>query len=102
MWQLSVRDRTIMPNPLYETGSQDWVTISRKESLVDWRDVVRLRLLLRQPAPHWRAFRLDELVENTRRAVEAENGVQVFSSPDGEIVYIGGSYDIQALQIPDS
>ena len=128
-WELSVRDRTLMPNPLYDTGSQDYVTISRKQSGVDWRGVARLRFVLRQPVPHWRRFRLEQvrllappspplagpdaeeekttdewrrLAEATRAAVHAENGVQVFSGADGEIVYIGGSYDVQTLQLPDS
>ncbi|KAF0305607.1 Nicolin-1 [Amphibalanus amphitrite] len=126
-WELSIRDRTLMPNPLYDTGSQDYVTISRKQSGVDWRGVVRLRFVLRQPVPHWRQFRLEEvrllappsstpgggdgeegpedewskLVEATRAAVHADNGVQVFSGADGQIAYIGGSYDVQTLQLPD-
>ena len=124
-WELSIRDRTLMPSPLYDAGSQDYVTLSRKQSLTDWRGVARLRFVLRQPAPHWRQFRLEQvrllappsqagdgeeerpadewrrLVEATRAAVHAENGVQVFSGADGEIVYIGGSYDVQTLQLPE-
>ena len=130
LWELSVRDRTLMPSPLYDTGSQDHITISRKQSLTDWRGVARLRFILRQPVPHWRQFRLEQvrllvspspaapspggaecedppadewrqLVQATRAAVHAENGVQVFSGADGEIVYIGGSYDVQTLQLTD-
>ena len=122
-WELSVKDRILMPRPLYDSGSQDYITISRKESLTDWCGVARLRFVLRQPVPHWRQFRLEQvrllappqggteeeqqagewrkLMENTRAAVHAENGVQVFSGPDGEIAYIGGSYDVQTLQLPD-
>ena len=128
-WELSVKDRILMPRPLCDAGSQDYITVSRKQSLTDWCGVTRLRFVLRQPVPHWRQFRLEQvrllappshvppqggteegeqrdgewrkLLENTRAAVQAENGVQVFSGPDGEIAYIGGSYDVQSLQLPE-
>ena len=60
-WQLCVKNLRLMPNCHCEQGGQDWVTLGEKLFLNRLEKVVQLRVILRQPSPHWRAFGIREL-----------------------------------------
>lgn len=50
-----------MPYPHHETGSHDLVSICCSESCHEWRDLMAIRLVLRQPSPVWRTFHIEEI-----------------------------------------
>ena len=60
-WQLCVNNLRLMPNCHCEQGGQERVTLSEKQFLNNLEKVVQLRVILRQPSPHWRAFGIREL-----------------------------------------
>ena len=60
-WQLCVKNLQLMPNCHCERGGQDWITLGEKLFLNKLERVVQLRVVLRQPSPHWRAFGIREL-----------------------------------------
>lgn len=60
-WLKSVPRKVIMPYPHYETGSQDIVSIPATESIVEWKNLVAMRLILRQPSPVWKTFHVEEI-----------------------------------------
>ncbi|PSN47079.1 hypothetical protein C0J52_19316 [Blattella germanica] len=60
-WMLSVPRRVLMTNPHLENGSHDIVSIPSTESQVEWKNIITVRLVLRQPSPIWRTFHVEEL-----------------------------------------
>ena len=58
-WNVCVRDYVLMPNCHCEQGSQSWVVLGEEEGVRDMEEVSKLRLILRQPSPHWREFGVD-------------------------------------------
>lgn len=60
-WIKSVPKKIIMPYPHYETGSQDIVCIPATESIVEWKNLIAMRLILRQPSPVWKTFHVEEI-----------------------------------------
>ena len=59
-WQLCIRDFQLMPNCHCEQGAQDWVVLSKKQFLNNLDDVTVLRMILKQPSPHWKEFGIQE------------------------------------------
>ena len=59
-WQLCVRDFQLMPNCHCEQGAQNWVVLSKKQFLNDPGNVIQLRMILKQPSPHWKEFGIRE------------------------------------------
>ena len=55
-----IRDLELMPNCHSETGAQEWIILSEKHFLTKLSHVTRLRLLLRQPSPHWKEFGIED------------------------------------------
>lgn len=60
-WQLYTKEQRLMANCHYERGGQDWVTLKGAESASELHDIMDLRLILRQPSPHWRVFGVREV-----------------------------------------
>ncbi|XP_013412528.1 nicolin-1 [Lingula anatina] len=60
-WKTCLKRMKLMPNPHFETGAQDYFTVTRKQLLFDLTNVTGLRFILRQPSPVWKEFKLEEL-----------------------------------------
>ncbi|XP_022238159.1 nicolin-1-like [Limulus polyphemus] len=60
-WEICVHRAVLMCDPHCEEGSQDYVSITQKQSRLAWLGVVALRLVLRQPSPQWRKFGIENL-----------------------------------------
>ncbi|XP_060082218.1 nicolin-1-like isoform X1 [Ylistrum balloti] len=60
-WRTCVRRMRLMPNPHCEAGSQDYFCISRKHFSFDLNQLTGVRLILMQPSPVWKDFRLEEI-----------------------------------------
>lgn len=62
IWKTVLKDFKLMPSPHHETGSQDYFIIDAKNKFVFQAEgIVALRIILRQPSPHWINFDLEEL-----------------------------------------
>ena len=55
-WRLCVRNFQLMKNCHCAQGGQNWVILSRKHFLNNPTNVKQLRMILKQPSPHWREF----------------------------------------------
>ena len=55
-WRLCVRDFQLMKNCHCAQGGQNWVILSQKQFLNNLTNVKQLRMILKQPSPHWREF----------------------------------------------
>lgn len=44
-----------------EFQSQDNVCIKSSESRIDWSDVYKIKLIMRQPSPNWKNFGIDDV-----------------------------------------
>lgn len=62
-----------MDNPHTELQSNDYVNIKSSESKINWTNLYKIKLILRQPSPNWKKFGIDEIqiipniqVENTQ------------------------------------
>lgn len=55
-WRLCVRDFQLMENCHCAQGGQNWVILSQKHFLNNPTNVKQLRMILKQPSPHWKEF----------------------------------------------
>lgn len=60
-WSTVVKNLKLMPHSHFETGSQDRVTIMIKDIIKPSTQVIMLRLILKQPSPHWCNFGIEEV-----------------------------------------
>ena len=60
-WKTCVKDLKLMPNCHCEQGSQGGVILSEKQFLNSLDGVTQLRIILKQPSPHWREFGIRNL-----------------------------------------
>ncbi|XP_052261546.1 nicolin-1-like isoform X2 [Dreissena polymorpha] len=60
-WRTCVRRFRLMPNPNVEAGSQDYFVLSRKQMQFDLVNVSALRIILQQPSPVWKEFKIEDL-----------------------------------------
>ncbi|WAR25639.1 NICN1-like protein [Mya arenaria] len=60
-WRTCVRKMRLMPSPHVEAGSQDFFVITRKQMSFDLVNVSALRLILQQPSPVWKEFKIEDL-----------------------------------------
>lgn len=60
-WTLSISHKNLMPSPHEETGSHDLTSIVATESSLQWKNLLVMRLVLRQPSPIWRVFHVEEI-----------------------------------------
>ncbi|OWF34686.1 Nicolin-1 [Mizuhopecten yessoensis] len=60
-WRTCVRRMRLMPNPHCEAGSQDYFCVSQKHFNFDLNQLTGMRLILQQPSPVWKDFRLEEI-----------------------------------------
>ena len=58
-WKVCVQNYILMPSCHCEQGSQSWVVLGEEEGLRGMEEVSKLRLILRQPSPHWKGFGVD-------------------------------------------
>ncbi|KAM8930995.1 nicolin-1 [Pelodytes ibericus] len=63
-WCTCVKNLRLMPNPHMEEGSQDYVSLHKKQMLCNTDHVTSIRLILRQPSPVWLNFTLEDLQIN--------------------------------------
>lgn len=50
-----------MDNAHLDFKSQNYFSIKPSESTVDWSDLYKIKLILRQPSPNWEHFGIDEI-----------------------------------------
>ena len=91
-WITAVKNYTLMPHPHFETGSQDRFAIFTNEIIKPSSQVIMLRLILKQPSPHWSSFTIEEvkcfsltsaisaLVPGWLQSVECQNQLAIKSS----------------------
>ncbi|KAK3587101.1 hypothetical protein CHS0354_023556 [Potamilus streckersoni] len=60
-WRTCVKRMRLMPNAHAETGSQDYFCVSRKHMAFELVNISALRLILQQPSPVWKDFKIEEL-----------------------------------------
>ncbi|XP_061186579.1 nicolin-1-like isoform X4 [Saccostrea echinata] len=60
-WRTCVRKMRLMPNPHKESGSQDYFSISKKQFSFDICNISAMRIILQQPSPVWKEFRIEDL-----------------------------------------
>lgn len=61
-WKTAVKNYTLMPYPHFESGSQDHFTIFITNDIMKpSSQVIMLRLILKQPSPHWSNFSIEEV-----------------------------------------
>lgn len=61
-WSPAVKEWLCMKDGCHcEQGSQDWVTLDKKHFLCELQEVVQVKLVLRQPSPHWREFGVEDV-----------------------------------------
>lgn len=61
-WRTVLKDFSLMPSPHNEYASQNSFIIDAEKQFTEHHDnVVAVRLILRQPSPHWSHFGLDDL-----------------------------------------
>ncbi len=80
-WKALLLDYLLLSNP-HSVGrsSENWVTLLREDFMNTVENVARLRILLRQPSPHWSEFGITNfaLVHRGRPAVEENNSSRHF------------------------
>ncbi|VDI59346.1 nicolin-1 [Mytilus galloprovincialis] len=60
-WKTCVRRFKLMPNPHMEEGSQDYFCLGKKHFMNELSNITQLRVILQQPSPVWKDFRIEEL-----------------------------------------
>ncbi|CAC5415807.1 nicolin-1-like isoform X1 [Mytilus californianus] len=60
-WKTCVRRFRLMPNPHMEEGSQDYFCLGKKHFMNELSNITQLRVILQQPSPVWKDFRIEEL-----------------------------------------
>ncbi|KAL4226348.1 nicolin 1 [Mactra antiquata] len=60
-WRTCVKKMKLMPNPHVEAGAQDYFVITRKNMLFELINVSALRIILQQPSPVWKEFKIEDL-----------------------------------------
>lgn len=50
-----------MDNAHLEFQSQDYFCIKSSESKVDWSELYKIKLIMRQPSPSWKDFGIDDI-----------------------------------------
>nr|XP_022298253.1 nicolin-1-like isoform X5 [Crassostrea virginica] len=60
-WKTCVRKMRLMPSPHKESGSQDYFTISKKQFSFEVSNISGMRIILQQPSPVWKEFRIEDL-----------------------------------------
>lgn len=60
-WRIALHKFQLMPDPHCEPGAQDVFCLTRKHFLCDMTNVVSVRLILQQPSPVWKEFKIEDL-----------------------------------------
>lgn len=60
-WRLVVRRFKLMPDPHSETGAQDVFRLTGKHFFCNITNIVSLRIILQQPSPIWKEFKLEDI-----------------------------------------
>lgn len=60
-WRTCVKKMKLMPSPHVEAGAQDYFVITRKHMQFELVNVSALRLILQQPSPVWKEFKIEDL-----------------------------------------
>ncbi|CAB4012567.1 nicolin-1 [Paramuricea clavata] len=61
MWKICLKNFVLMPSPHCEEGSQNTFSIKTEQMLCPITDAILVRLVLRQPSPHWLNFSVGSL-----------------------------------------
>ena len=60
-WKTCVRRFRLMPNPHMEEGSQEYFCVGKKQFMIELSNVIAIRVILQQPSPVWKDFRIEDL-----------------------------------------
>lgn len=60
-WKICLKNFELMASPHSEEGSQDKFIIKNNQMLHPIKDAVFIRIILRQPSPHWLNFSIENL-----------------------------------------
>ncbi|XP_016660346.2 nicolin-1-like [Acyrthosiphon pisum] len=60
-WYIAIRQKKLRNNVHTEFESQDYECIKSSESEIDWSDLYKIKLILRQPSPNWSNFGIDDV-----------------------------------------
>lgn len=60
-WRTCIKRMRLMPSPHVEVGAQDYFILTRKHMQFELVNVSALRLILQQPSPVWREFKIEDL-----------------------------------------
>lgn len=50
-----------MDNAHFINQSQDYFCIKSSESEIDWSELFKIKLIMRQPSPNWENFGIDDV-----------------------------------------
>ena len=60
-WKICLKNFELMPSPHCEEGSQNAFNIKTEQMLCPIKDAVLVRVVLRQPSPHWLNFSIENI-----------------------------------------
>lgn len=60
-WRMCLKRMKLMPDPHCELGSHNFFSLTGKQFRCDLKNITALRLILQQPSPVWREFKLEDL-----------------------------------------
>ncbi|XP_070193080.1 nicolin-1-like isoform X2 [Littorina saxatilis] len=60
-WKTCLKRVKLMPDPHSEAGSHDYISLTSRQFRCELSNITGLRLILHQPSPVWREFKLEEL-----------------------------------------
>lgn len=61
LWKVCLKNFVLMPSPHCEEGSQSAFIIKTEQMICPIKDAILVRLVLRQPSPHWLNFSVENL-----------------------------------------
>ncbi|BFZ10818.1 hypothetical protein BsWGS_13857 [Bradybaena similaris] len=60
-WRTAIHNFRLMPDAHTETGAQDNFSFTKKQFQCDMNNVISLRIILHQPSPQWKEFKVEDL-----------------------------------------
>ncbi|CAG5126151.1 unnamed protein product [Candidula unifasciata] len=75
-WRVAINNFRLMPDAHTETGAQDSFSFTKKQFQCDMNNVISLRIILHQPSPQWKEFKVEDL-----KLFRPSSGTQLSSLP---------------------
>ncbi|CAD5116598.1 DgyrCDS5474 [Dimorphilus gyrociliatus] len=60
-WKTCLNNYQLMPDPHSDTAAEEYFVIGKQHVLFDLINVIAVRIIIRQPSPVWKEFRIEEL-----------------------------------------